>query len=673
MINASFRKEWLKPYQALSESEKREIANHALSRFISARDYWTPIWARGRTCLEFFEGKVFTADELARLEEEEKLVVQASSAKPAIDAIYGTLMETLKDGVVAGNGGEDASAQHIVTTLMKKFERDNLLRMKAYETCRNTGITSVPNWLWIEPRDPRDPDEEGISIESCEWDSIVPDPRWQDRQLKDLEYAFRIRQMSAADIEAAYQVSVERDLLLTQALAVDGLSTGTYAERHRVMEEIRNGGVSFSNTGLLSIFEMTHWVRMPIRAYVDSMGHSEIIPLHWDEARIAQWQEINPDSRIVTKMERVLWVTTVSSTGALLDNGAHWLQAGIFPGVPDLPDRVNGKWLGLLEPVLDLMKQEAYSFTEWGHSIRTLANNLWMVRKGAIKDSEEFRKQITAPNGVIEYEAGFTPDDVKRLDNTREQRAFAELAQAASTKMAELLVEKNFQGGVQSSQESDKVVQTRIKQTVSKLAMPVYGMHEFWLNVHRLIVKAIPYAIQNERVFRIFDETNGQAAYQDLAVNVPVEWDVNGEVVRMMNNLSGADWDYFETESDNSISGNEHERNLMKEFMEANANSPPEVLEALALSYPSVKVQAFGKQLKQLREQREQAPPPPPEVKYSMSFSGKDLGIKASQEAAVNAGILKPEQIEGAGLPEEGDPATIGSAEPTPAQEEMPV
>lgn len=668
MINSSFRKEWLKPFEALTEGEKREIANLSLRRFISARDYWDPIWSRGRTCLEFFEGKVFTADEIERLESEEKLVVQASSAKPAIDAIYGTLMDTLKDGVVAGNGGEDAPGQHIITTLLKKFERDNLLKMKTYESCRNTGVTSTPNWLWIENYDPNDPDEEGVAIESCEWGSIVPDSRWRDRQLKDMEFLFRIRQMSAADIEANYQVSVERDLLLQQSLAMDGISTGTYAERHRVMEEIRNGGVSFSNTGLLSVFEMVHWVRMPIIVGIDAFGHSEILPPHWEQDRIQEWQQLNPEGMITKKVERVLWTTTVSATGALLDNGAHWFQGGMFPGAPVLPDRVNGKWLGLLEPVLDLMKQEAYGFTEWGHSVRTLTNNLWMVRKGAIEDVDEFRRQITAPNGVIEYKEGFTQEEVKRVENTREQRAFLDWQQASAVKIAELLVEKNFQGGVQSSQESDKVVQTRIKQTVAKLAMPVYGMHEFWLRIHRLMVKAIPYAIKNERVFRILDESNGQAAYQDVAVNVPVEWDMDGEVVRTMNNLSGSDWDYFETESDNSISGNEHERNLFKEFMEANANSPPDVLEAVALSYPSVTVQALGRRLKENREAKEKAPPPPPEVKYSMSFSAKDLGMKAGQEAAVNAGILKPDQIEQVGE-QESEGATFPPAEPTPAME----
>jgi hypothetical protein len=645
MPNAVFEKGWIKPLEALSAEDKLRIGNCVAIRRNAAQQYWGPFFNRGRKALEFYEGRIFTPDEIAEFEGDDKLVVQIPKARPAIEAIYGTLIDTLKDGVVTANGPEDAAGQNVMTNVLKDVERRNFLKMKTYECARNTGITSVPGWLWVDNKDPDDCDAEGISLDYQEWDSVLPSPRWRDRQLRDMDWCIRVRQMSLDEIEQKYGQALTGTGIKERMQYLEGTATSTYLERERVIEDIRNGLMAYDGTGMLSIFEMVHWVRMETMIYVEPDGSTGILPMQWGPEQIAMWAEMNPQAEITRGMERVLWVTTVDTMLHVLANGPHWLQSGQFPGVPCLPDRVNGKWVGMVEPIMDLLKSEAYSMTELIHTIRTTSNNLWKIRKGAVTNLDEFRRNMTRPNGIIEIEAAFSQDDVTRVENNRPQQAFEMWANFSAAQLSEQLVEQNFIGGSQTSQESDKVVQTRIKQTISKLAMPVYGLHEFWLRVHKLIVKSAPYAIKAEKIIRLVDPTNGMET--KTIVNEGVEWNPdNGDVYRTINNLQGADYDYIESESDNSATGQEHERNLLREFFESHANSDPTVMEAAALEWPSVKVQAFGKKMKEAREAKEQAPPPPPEVKYAVSLSGKDLGLDAANKIAVNIGALKPDQVE---------------------------
>ncbi len=671
MTAALFKKEWLKPFSEMSDLEKLEAAVCILVRQRSGNSYWSSAWAKGRQCFQYMKGEIFTPEEIAYLESEEKVPIQTPRAKTPIDAYMGMLLDTTKSGVVTSQGSEDAPGQDVISTALLAIARDNNLKYKASQTGRNVQVTSVPCWLWIENYDPLKPDEPGICVEQEPWDGVIPDPQWTDMQLRDLNWAIRMRTMSIEDVEARYEVSEARERVRSQILAIQGVDYGTASQRTEAMEIARNNGQLYDQEGRVIIAEMTHWVRMVTRSWFDPITEDHgPIPDEWTDQEISELKQANPHYIIRVANERVLWVTTSTMTGLLLANGPHWNQSGMFPGVPNVPDRIDGDWSGIFEFTMDLQKQGAYMDTEWFHSIRTLSNNLWIVEDDAVKDPDDFRKQITAPNGIIRLSAGKSKDSVHRVENTREQKAFFELVQVCQQEIEMLLVERNFQGGVQSSQESNKVVETRIRQVISRLAPQIYAYHQFWLMLHRTIVKSLRYAVPQGKVFRYLDPANG--AIKEAALNVPVEWDVMGEISRVWNNLNGGDYDYIEAEADDSVTGKEYERALLKEFLEAQRNNPPEVVEAAALSYPSRAVQEFGNRLAEQRKAKEQAPPPSPEARTTLTLSGQDIGMAASQKAAAMAGFIKPEDVEqgGSALPPEAEAPTIpGEAIPVPEEQ----
>jgi hypothetical protein len=310
--------------------------------------------------------------------------------------------------------------------------------------------------------------------------------------------------------------------------------------------------------------------------------------------------------------------------------------------MPYIPGMINNKFVGVIETALSTLKAGVYAKTEWVHSLRTQNNNLWKIMDGAVPDLDEFETQRTRPGGTVVITPGFTMQDVDRVDNSQPQNAFMDWKQNEEDMLARLIVERNFEGGMQTSQESAKAINARITQVMSRLAPMVYGWHEFRMGLRRLIVKAIPYTFTSHAIFRYFDPANGLVTAQ---VNQPNE-DILTGIKNVVNNLDGAEYDYIETEADNSVTGKEHERLLFREFMESYGNMPPEAVTEIAMAYPSTMVQSFGKGMK---EKQENTPPPTAadNAKMNISLDADKLGGNVlAQKIAVKTGLLSQEDIE---------------------------
>lgn len=639
----SFDPAWCKDYSELDETKRMEVASWAMDLVIRDSQYYEPMWSRGRTCLEYVEGRIFTQAEMQEFAAREILPVQTPELKPALDAIMGELLNTGKSGAVAAVQAEDAAGAMIRTVIIKAAERENQLKFREAQVARDTFITSVPGWLWVENFDPSNPDEPGLTVVQEEWDGVIPDASWHDRQLRDLTHATRVRSWTVDDIARFVKDPKVRDRMVYEAEAMGASYSGTYNGRAVVMQQIRSNREQFTQTGRLAVFEVNHWVRMRIGSWynpdTDEVG---VIPQGWSAEELAQWQQLNPNIQVsVRDNQKVLWVTTVTGTGILLANAPHWLQAGVFPGIPCVPDRLNGKWAGLVEFVLDTVKAGAYAETEWADTVRTLNKNLLKIRKGAVADMDEARRQAAMNGGIIEIEPTASMDDVQYLTNNAPQDAFMRWKEESRQALSRLLVPDNFVGGVQSSQEANAAIETRINQTLSRLAPVVWGWHAFRLQTRRVLTKAMPYALTTHKVFRYVDPKNGEMSAE---VNTPVEYDIYGEVVRTMNNLTGDEYDYIETESDDSLTGQEYERQQFGAFMEKWGNLPPDALVAAAKNYPNVTVQRFGQDMEKVQQAASQ--PKPPEPKISATLDLTALGANPlAQKAAINAGLISQEDL----------------------------
>lgn len=644
-MNTQF--DWARTLAEMSNEDRIKAAQLTLQRFNYAANYWNPYFVKGRECQRYLVGDILSKEEIEEFESQDKLAVQVPEALPKINAIIGMLSDTAKDGVVVANQGEDAAGSDVVNIILKAIERDNRLRRKELQAAQDTIVTSVPTWMWMDGYDPYDPEEVGLNLDLQPWDSVLVDPAWRDPQLRDIRFIQRIKQLSLEQIEETYpDASHTLATLSTSDPIVFNYITADATERNSLNERVRESREAYSRTGLINVIEMLSWVRRNTSIWFsESTGETHIPPATWTEEQKQEWVSMNPGFVEITSRERILWVHTVTMSGELLASGPHWLQIGRLPCVPYVAGVIDNQFVGLLEFSRATLKAGVYAKSEWIHSIRTGNNNLWKVHDGAVSDIEEFQDQRTRPGGTIVVSAGADMDEVQKVENSNPQNAYMDWKQNEEDTLARLLVERNFEGGMQTSQESAKAISARIQQVISRLSPLVYGWHEFRMNLRRLLVKAIPYTYTFNKVFRYMDPSDGMVVAE---VNKEVQ-DIGNNITHVLNNLNGADYDYIETEADNSVTGSEHERMIFREFMESYGNMLPEVIAEIAMSYPSTTVQKFGRSLKE--KQENQTPPTPADnAKLNISLDATALGGNLmAQKIATKVGLLEQSDIESSG------------------------
>lgn len=629
-----------KTFSEMSPEERRSVAARLLCRYEAGHRFWQPAIEMGRLCYRYVKGQVLSDEEIAQFESDDKVVVQVSVLKPKIDSIIGTAANSMKDGIVLANGAEDADKTAAAMVVLKAIERDSMLKAEELAALQDSAVTSVPAWFFLENVDGDDPDEPGLSVTRQSWDSVLPDPAWRDPRLRDLRWIIRQRRMTLDEIESKYPDSDIRQRILENKEVLSDSITATAGEVESYKSAVSRSREMYDATGMVLVLEMIEMVRLKVMIVRNQFtGDTEIMPAFWDDQEKQLFIQQHPDFEVTESYERVCWVTTTSGTGELLDSGSHWFQGGKFPCWPVCPGQMDGKFIGVVEPVMDMQKAYVYAETEYTHSIRTLNNNLWTIISGSVANIEDFRRQRSAAGGTVVIEEGYTRDSVGPIENRREQTAFIDWKSSCSETISSLTVDRNMEGGTQSSQESSKAIDARITQNIARLSPVFLNFHNARMYGRRLLMKAIPYAVPLGKVYRLVDERN---EVKSVMAGQPSEFD--SVAAQMYLDINGVDYDYMETEADNSVNGVENERRLFEQFMSSYGNAPPEVFRHAAKSYPSRSVQMLAKEIE---EAQKNAPPPDPldKVKLTASLDVNNIrGNSVALEIATNLGLLKKEE-----------------------------
>ena len=606
---------------------------------------------------------------MKEIEDAEKVPVQATEGIVKLSSMMGHIMNASREGLVTGNGPEDAATAEQRQILLHDdvMLNSGLERIK-FQVYQDVLVTGVPTWAWIENSDPMDIAKPGLSVSYAPWDSVIPNASWRDPNLRDLQRLTRVRQMTYEELAEVFfdGQSVpeikQYEMVQQQAANRDAISSDFLMART---------GSNTTSTGLVNVMETLQMVYADIPVSVGE-DPNDIIHLPLDtteEQMMAHIQETG--RRIETVRDKVLWASVWTNSGLLLDHGPHWFQAGGWPAACYVPALMDGMWVGIFEFALDVLKMLSYLYTEQLQGVRTVTNNVVTALDGAVEDVEEAKRQMRKAGGWINLKTGMPRESIGFMPNQREQQAFLDAIQNSKDILDRLTVERNFEGGAQASQESSKAIGARINAGLSKLGYFLHGAKQFDRQIMRAALLALPYAYPEYRALRMFDPANGTS--QQVGLNVPAEYDWKGDVIRMVNRLDSGTWDYIFTETDNSVSGREQARAIYLEFMKNFVgNMPPENLEVIAMSYPNSEVQAMGKRLKEAREAAQNSPPPPPPMKINASLDLATLGVQAVQQVAQKAGLLPPEPPpqEPPQMEDQGNPQQPPQAQQSP--DEMP-
>lgn len=621
----------------LTETEKSQLVTEIRRLVDNDVQSQAPQIRKGKHCYNYVQGNIFTDTELQEIEEAEKVAVQTTEGMVKLSAIMGHIMRTSKEGIVIGNGPEDAAPAELRNSILKDDISVNsgTERIK-FQVTQDVLVTGVPTWAWIDNTDPDDVAKPGLSVTYQPWDSVIPSAEWRDPNLRDLHRITRIRQMTYAQVSEVWFDGQNAEAIRQYEKISYGPATRDEIKSDFLLA--RTGNITTS-AGLVNVFETLQFIYTDFRVSMgtdpDDTAHLPITMTDEEAAQHAQ----ETGRTIVTAREKVLWSTTWTNTGLLLEHGPCWFQAGGFPAACFVPALVDGSWCGVIEFAVDVLKMLAYLRTEQLQGVRTVNNNVHVMVEGAVTDKAQARREMAKAGGLVELAAGVGSDGIKPLSNQRENQAFNDAIGSGTDLLDRLTLERNAEGGSQASQESSKAIGARMDANLTKLSYFIQGMAAFERQLNRTLVRALPYGYPEYRAIRLRDPNNGTKIEE---LNKPVEMDWMGEVTRSINNLALGDWDWVFTEADNSVSGRDQARAVFSEFMKNFGNMTPEALETIAIAYPSTDVQNLGKMLKEKREAVEKAPPPSPPAKISATLDLASLGAEALREIAVKANLLSP-------------------------------
>ena len=621
----------------LGDSDKAKIFAEVNAWFRADADSQAGSIRKGQHCYRFTKGNIFSAAEMEEIERDEKVPVQSSEGIVKVASMIGSIERMKKDGIVVGRAAGDAAPAWLRNLILKDDieARSGMSRVEK-QVLQDTLITGVPTWFALVPTDPDDVTLPGLHIDYRPWNAVIPDSNWRSPSCRDLRRLHDIKQCSYQELsekwfggaepqEIKQYADVQRRISTNETKAQDYLDART--------------GQAVTSTGMVNVIETYYHAYMEERVSVDQFGNAFLIPPEWDEQRVQEHLQ-TMGATLNQQRRKVLWMTVWTPTGLILEHGPCWYQGAGFPMVPMVPPDMDGEFTGIIEYCLDTLKEISYLLTERMQGLRTVTNNVYTMVKGAVSDKREAMEQLRKAGGLIELEEGFSRDAIGPLANQRENQAFNDAIMQAQDMLSRLTVERNFEGGSQASQESSKAIAARVDQGSTKLGFFIDGFHEARRLIRSKAVKALPFCYPTSRIVRQLDPDSGEI--QEHEVNKPVEFDMMGEATKLTNDLSAGDFDFVFTEADNSISGREQERAIFLDFMKNFGNMPPETVKDLALSFPSVSVQKYGRALAKQEEIRSQQPPPPPQTKLNVSLDAAALGSEAIMHIAQQANLLPP-------------------------------
>ncbi len=618
----------------LGESElpiaiQNAIVARSLLKWDNFHSFWSKRLQQGKENFDALVGEIFSAGEKEEYRQQDKILLQIPELVPKINALEGMQINGRREGVIVPVGGEDAPDTEVIGHVVKAIQRRNHLDLELTAAFTDGIVAGYPAVMWFEKAKGYDLNGE-LDIFHEQWDATLFDPKFGRRDYSDAEETQRIRTMSRQQLLAAYPArrkEIEKHVpeggtFDSSTLNMEGGFTA--AERDTLFNQVSSQGDLWTRTGLIYVLERNHFVMMKTTVYASKYSTQvEILPPEWTPQEINRWKEFHPEYSAVEREMRILWVTTCTPTGLLLENKAHWFQENEFPCEVYIPRLWNNKIYGVVEFLKGSLKGRNVTKIEHLHSLRMSNDDLMIVKEGALVNAKDAAAEKGRTGGILVRTRFSGPDDISFPLNHREQLGWNDMSMDFLGDIDRLSVDRNFEGGTQSSQESGRAIDKRITQTQVKYSPYLSTFNLFNLRVTRKILLMIPYVKTEYEILQYVNPRTKEQ--QQVELNAPeYDW-VGTAVARVKNNLCGAKYDYREAEGDNSVTAKEHEMIVFNDLLDRVSKiQEVQLWPFLLSSVPNRMAQEFGQKLQEYFDAQANQPKEDP-VKLSLALTGEDL------------------------------------------------
>ena len=612
-------------------SYEQETALASKNIMIHEQDsrFWSPRLLKGKDLFGAVIGdKIFTDPEKAEYARQDKMLLTIPELIPKMNALEGMQIAGRRPGVIIAEGAEDAPDTSVASRILMNIQSQNQLSAELTGAFINAMITSYPTFIFYDiPTDWTK--KKTLELYHEAWDAVLPDPNFR---MVDLSDADRLTRVKAVTTERLIEMYPDREKAIRERIKVGRFDSESYIggnaftsdQRRTLFTQLANAYDAYARTGLIYVIERQHFVYKNATLWISPTSEQpEILPSTWSPEEVEKWKSVNPAYAPVQRKVRILWVTSCTSTGVLLANKEHWYQENEFAAEMFVPKMLDNMPYGIVEFLAGSVKMKNASRIEHLHSLRMVNDQVLKIKEGAVKNAQDLEAESGRVGGKIIIDKDHEMEDVQHMEQRRENMGWADLSAAAQDDIDRLFMDRNIEGGVQSSQESGKVVGMRIQQNQMKQQPYLSSYNLFDLRVHRKALRMLPYVLTEPQILRYVDEKN-QVGQVELNQPEAFDW-VTGAVTRIKNNLAGAKYDYRATHGDDSETGKQFELQQFSEVLQNVLPSvPPEDWPFLLSTIPNRLAQEFGRKLQEQAEAQANAPKTEP-MKKTLSIAAKDL------------------------------------------------
>lgn len=600
------------------QSPEQESWQLLWSKRAKIKQYLGTFWANRITksvqCMEFMSGKIFSNDAIAEYTAMGIVPFQPRIMKPLINSLSGMIYLNKKDGAITLENpkiqSETTARPEIAEAVLKSLWYDMKMESKCRYQLEEALITGFPSWIFfdLEPGITRGRGK--LSAVRFPWNSVLPG-RFMDNNAEDVEEVILLSAMSLGDIMLNWPNRVQALRKLEELRNTDQLFSSmpenrgvTTAEEWRKLltESMQSSSTHFEADGLHIIQRHLFFVRKKVAKYMNSVHDVQIIPSTWSEEEKQSWLNEHPDYQFVMDdSQKILWQTTITDSGLILENEQHWFQEEKLPGCAYIPNVLNKMPVGAAEDMIPYIYSIAISETQGNYEVRTGSGTVTYAKQGAIANAYSFYTEMAKPNPLVEISEEKTLDDIKfqqRTPNT----AYQENADRIEVKLKDVHNINDAMLGVTYERQSGTAKETELQQGMISQNPYVENWTDARVNLNQLLLEMLPYFMVEEEVVQITGEYGDKEEYLVNEMGV----DQNYNTAILSNDLTSARYIYKVAPGDNSITGNEQQLKDFTENLRAIGNTlfqmDPAIAGKVLMSWPNKYAHDAGKYLIELSE-----------------------------------------------------------------------
>ena len=489
------------PGSRLPVQDWKWIVKHA-ERFARDQEALSP-WSRlAKQCVEYFEGKQWTAADLAKLALEGRPSLTINKIMPLVKLVIGYHLNNQTEiKYMPGNDGTgNADVARALSAVAKQIAEMNQLPYIDSEVFLDGLLTGRGYW------DCRMDFRKNL-FGTCAWGAVdpftvYPDADAQDYDLNTGTHVTVSKWVSVDEIEYFYGMDAANMIRpLTNGMSFSQLPSSIYGGQEEVTPWRRFGGDEDNpQTWRLYTDQFYNWVdtarktirMLDIQHYVPTWrwffvdletGDQKPIPDAWGPERVERvmmWARQNKEPLITQRKRdrRLRWTHMVGDV-VVFD---EWSPYDTMTLVPYFPYFRRGKTMGMVEPLLDPQREINVRRSARQNIVGRSSNTGWMYPKGSLdaQQKQNLEQNGGKPGVQIEYDPkGGTLGKPEQIGGHATPVSVEQLEKEAENDLKEIAgINDSALGQVDQATVSGRAIQARQQQTV-------IGLEGFISNYHR--------------------------------------------------------------------------------------------------------------------------------------------------------------------------------------------